>query len=75
MERYRPGSNAEHQARRVVRDAYPNAASSYCADGAVICDDATGEVLGTASAGDWAVEYAWLDASSRVQQRASRALA
>lgn len=62
--RERPGRHAEEAARRIVRAHYPFATSAYCKGGAVVYDDLTGEVLGTAAAGDWAVEAAWQDAAT-----------
>lgn len=67
MERNRPGIREEKLARELVQIRYPQATSAYTAEGAVICDEATGEALGQASAGDWAVEYAWVDAANRIQ--------
>lgn len=64
--RRRPGRDAEMAARQIVRSRFPSATSAYCTDGAMIYDDLSGEVLGIAAAGDWAVEVAWQDAASRM---------
>jgi hypothetical protein len=66
MQRHRPDSRTENLARELVRIRYPRAVSQYTAAGAAICDEATGEELGTASFGDWAVEHAWVDAANRI---------
>jgi len=44
-------------------DEYPLATSSYTRDGAEVYDPASGEVLGRADTGDWAVERAWQSAA------------
>jgi hypothetical protein len=66
IERSRPGREAEEKARALVRASYPRAVSMYVDDGALVCDEATGIRLGCASAGDWTVEAAWLDAAANV---------
>lgn len=66
IERSRPGREAEEEAREVVRARYPRAESTYVADGALVRDEASGFRLGSAAAGDWAVEAAWQDAAANV---------
>lgn len=73
--RYRPDRNAEERARIDVRLRYPHAHSAYVESGAIIFDEVTGQTLGEASTGDWAVEKAWLDAARSlrcVQARGAR---
>ncbi|HDR9105395.1 TPA: hypothetical protein QDB04_002236 [Burkholderia vietnamiensis] len=67
MERNRPSIREEKLARELVQIRYPKATSAYTAAGAVILDEATSAELGQASAGDWAVEHAWVDAARRMQ--------
>ena len=67
-QRYRPGRDAENEARAIVRLRHPTATSAYCGSGAVVYDDVTGKMLGSATTGDWAVEMAWQDAATRASQ-------
>ncbi|MPV56133.1 hypothetical protein GD416_06705 [Burkholderia sp. BE24] len=67
-ERYRPGHDAEANVRRVVRDTSPMATSTYDEHDAIVYDEATGDLLGTANEGDWADEMAWQDAARRVMR-------
>lgn len=63
MLQFRPGPEAERLARALIRKEYPLATSSYTRDGAEVYDPASGEVLGRADTGDWAVERAWQSAA------------
>ncbi len=65
-DRERPGRVAEDAARATVRNRFPAAESSYTDEGAVVIDAATGHPLGSAVAGDWAVEFAWLNAAESI---------
>lgn len=65
MTRNCPDSTLMALARELVRCRYPLATSAYTKDGAAIYD-ATDTLLGSASAGDWAVEYAWQDAARKL---------
>ncbi len=65
-DRERPGRLAEDAARAVVRNRFPAAESSYTDAGAVVVDAVTGHALGSAVAGDWAVEFAWLNAAESI---------
>ena len=69
MDRYRPGVEKEQLAREVVRQRYPLATSCNSPDGAEVYDPETNDVLGRASEGDWAIEYAWQAAANALQQR------
>ncbi|CAJ6634516.1 Uncharacterised protein [Burkholderia pseudomallei] len=62
--RYRPGRQGEDAAREIVRKRHPAAQSAYSEDGAIVFDPETGEQLGKATLGDWAVEMAWQDAAA-----------
>ncbi|VWC80096.1 hypothetical protein BLA39750_01132 [Burkholderia lata] len=66
FDRERPGRLVEDAARAIVRNRFPAAASSYTDDGAVVIDAVTGHELGSAVAGDWAVEFAWLSAAESI---------
>ncbi|KVP96792.1 hypothetical protein WJ96_06075 [Burkholderia ubonensis] len=46
---------------------FPKATSRYTATGAIVYDEATDAELGQASAGDWAVEHAWVAAANKLQ--------
>lgn len=61
-QRERPELHAEEAARCIVRNRYQSATSAYCDEGAAL----TGEVLGTATARDRAVEAAWQGAVARI---------
>ncbi|WP_143134451.1 MULTISPECIES: hypothetical protein [Burkholderia] len=65
-EHFRPDLDAQVRARKIVRARFPMATSAYVESGAVIYDDTTGNQLGMATSGDWAVEIAWQDAAQRV---------
>ncbi|MGY6240104.1 hypothetical protein ACW910_21715 (plasmid) [Burkholderia ambifaria] len=65
-ERRRPGLVLEGRARNCVRARHVSATSAYCEDVAIVYEETTGVVLGSALAGDWAVEYAWLDAADKL---------
>lgn len=67
MERARLSQEVSAGARATVSVRFPAAASSYCHGGAIVFDEQSGEVLGCAEEGEWAVEYAWQDAASRLQ--------
>jgi hypothetical protein len=67
-ERYRAGRDDENATRAIVRLRHPTATSAYCGSGAVVYDDVTGKMPGTATTGDWAVEMAWQDAATRAGQ-------
>lgn len=66
VDRERPGRLADDTARAIVRNRFPAAESSYTDDGAVVIDAVTGHPLGSAVAGDWAVEFAWLNAGESI---------
>lgn len=68
MYRYRPGVEKEQFARDAFRQQFPLATSSYTLEGAVVYDEKTKLLLGSASEGDWAVELAWQDAAKNVSQ-------
>lgn len=59
----RPGHEAERKARARVRNQFPLATSAYTTDGAEVYDPVTAQRLGSAAAGDWAVERAWQSAA------------
>lgn len=63
MLQFRPGPEAEQQVRSLIRKQYPLATSAYTIDGAEVYDPVSGEVLGRANTGDWAVERAWQSAA------------
>lgn len=62
-QRFRPGAEVERKARECVLARHPGAVSAYTADGAIVYDDASEQILGRAADGDWAVEFAWIDAA------------
>lgn len=66
VDRERPGRLVEDPARAIVRSRFPAAQSSYTDDGAVVMDVVTGNQLGSAVAGDWAVEFAWMNAAESI---------
>lgn len=63
MLHYRPGHEAERKARAQVRNQFPLATSAYTNDGAEVYDPVSVQLLGSAAAGDWAVERAWQSAA------------
>jgi hypothetical protein len=67
-QRYRPGRDAENEARAIVRSLHLTAMSAYCESRAVVYDDVTGKVPGIAMTGGEAVEMAWQDAATRAAQ-------
>lgn len=58
---------AGNKARALVKATWPDASSAYTgATSAEVYDPVTETVLGTASALDFSVEHAWVDAANRM---------